>query len=395
MQARGVLDSRAMLELAGAGVQVSSVYERLGGTLGKSQAEIKKMAETGKISAAQAISAIQQELLGKLGETAFGEKAAEDARSHIDGIKNVIKAKLEELQLSIGEKVAPAIVTALGAASTAMTDFLKSADGQATMAALSATLVFIVTTAAKLVSHVGDVVAVLRQAWDVAKTLAPVLAVVAGIFAAWGIGLAVSMIPSLLALGVMLVTVVLPGLIATAAAALVAAAPFIAIGAAVLGLIYVFTHWGEVMAWIGTNVVDGMIGGIENGIGKAVQAAKHLGQSVMNAVKSTLGIASPSVEMAKLGGFAAEGFGQGLDDGTQKHVATAADGLSVATLSGAGSSSGGGSAGGNVVHLTVEVQAPAGGSRQDAEQFAEVIAPAVRREVYSALQDMAIAAGVG
>jgi hypothetical protein len=66
----------------------------------------------------------------------------------------------------------------------------------------------------------------------------------------------------------------------------------------------------------GGNIVDGLVAGIQAGIGRVVAAVTSLGAAAKGALKGILGIASPSKEFAKLGGFTAEGFAEGVDDGT-------------------------------------------------------------------------------
>ena len=63
--------------------------------------------------------------------------------------------------------------------------------------------------------------------------------------------------------------------------------------------------------------VQGFINGIKDstGLTDLWDAAKNIGSTALNAVKSFLGIASPSKEAAKLGRFTAQGFAEGLENG--------------------------------------------------------------------------------
>ncbi len=390
MQAKGALDSRAMMELAGAGVQVSSVYERLGKTLGKSQSEIKKMAESGKITAAQAIQSIQAELLGKLGETAFGQKAEEDARTHIDGITGVIKAQLQDLQITIGDQIAPSITAALSTAANGLRDFLASAQGRDAIDALVVGIGMLANAFIFAVSHIGDFVNFMRDAWDVVKAVAPYVEALAAIFVAWGIGMAVSLLPELVLLGIMMATVIIPGLVAAGIAALAAAAPFIAIGLAVMGAMALIA---EFMPKTGIAVVDGIVDGIKSGIGKIGEAARSIGHTIKAGVEGFLGIRSPSVEMHKLGAFTALGFAGGIAANTN-HVETAADGMSTAAVApvASGASSGGG--GGQNLHFApvINVTAGPGATTKDGEALAAGMEPQLRRMFLSWLEDVATAA---
>ena len=67
----------------------------------------------------------------------------------------------------------------------------------------------------------------------------------------------------------------------------------------------------------GKNFVSGFINGLKDSvsISNLWDAAKNIGSTALNAVKSFLGIASPSKEAAKLGRFTAQGFAEGLENG--------------------------------------------------------------------------------
>lgn len=95
---------------------------------------------------------------------------------------------------------------------------------------------------------------------------------------------------------------------------------------------------------IAGNFIDGLVSGIESGAGLVIDAVKGLGTSAMGAIKGVLGIASPSKEMAKLGGHTAAGFAQGVDKGSGG--AQEAMGDMVTPPQASAPSGGGGSAGG-------------------------------------------------
>ncbi len=128
--------------------------------------------------------------------------------------------------------------------------------------------------------------------------------------------------------------VALGALIATAA---VAAWPFLAIAAVVVGVYEAFTHWSSLVGFVSGlfgalgstisgwaaavstwateaagNLIGGLVNGISSGAGLVWDAIKGLGTGAMNALKHVLGIASPSKEFAKLGLHTARGFTQGL-----------------------------------------------------------------------------------
>lgn len=67
-------------------------------------------------------------------------------------------------------------------------------------------------------------------------------------------------------------------------------------------------------------IVDGMVNGIGGGVGFIVSAANRLAQSALDAIKSVLGIKSPSREMRKVGKWMDEGLVQGIDGGAKEVV---------------------------------------------------------------------------
>lgn len=72
--------------------------------------------------------------------------------------------------------------------------------------------------------------------------------------------------------------------------------------------------FGSVSGFIkcGGDIIGGLLKGIGNGIGSIIDAAKNIGKSLLDGIKGTLGIASPSKEFAKVGMYSDEGLVQGL-----------------------------------------------------------------------------------
>lgn len=68
------------------------------------------------------------------------------------------------------------------------------------------------------------------------------------------------------------------------------------------------------METIGENAAVGLANGINARAQDAINAASALAQAVAATMKSALQIASPSKVMARLGGFVAQGFAQGMED---------------------------------------------------------------------------------
>ena len=74
----------------------------------------------------------------------------------------------------------------------------------------------------------------------------------------------------------------------------------------------------------GVYVVQGFVNGIRDGMKTVWDVAQNLGSTALNAVKSYLGIASPSKEAAKLGEFFGKGFSLGIEDETRNATKSAA-----------------------------------------------------------------------
>jgi len=70
------------------------------------------------------------------------------------------------------------------------------------------------------------------------------------------------------------------------------------------------------MVGIGSEIINGLLDGIESGASAVVARMTALGGAVKGAVKSALGIASPSKVMLELGAYTAQGFEQGVARGT-------------------------------------------------------------------------------
>lgn len=116
----------------------------------------------------------------------------------------------------------------------------------------------------------------------------------------------------------------------------------------------------------GGALVDGFIAGIEAKIGEALAAVTSLGAAAEGALKSALGIASPSKVFAELGAFTGEGFTEGLDASmpTEVNAPELAGGAANDTVPGLAPASAGG--GGDVVHITVEIRMPPGATAKEA-----------------------------
>lgn len=160
--------------------------------------------------------------------------------------------------------------------------------------------------------------------------------------AAAGVAFAVTFAPAVWA-GV----VALGSLVATA---LVAAAPFLAIGAAVALVYEAFTHWDQITAIVsgvfnsvielGANLIQGLVNGITAGAGAVIGAIGGVVSGAIDHAKALLGIHSPSTVFAGIGDNTIAGYTNAVDDGAPEAQAAVAgavspdDALRQAQLSG-------------------------------------------------------------
>jgi hypothetical protein len=126
---------------------------------------------------------------------------------------------------------------------------------------------------------------------------------------------------------------------------------------------------------IATALIDGLVNGISSGVGMVIDAIKGLASSAMGALKSALGIASPSKVFTAYGKFTAEGFAQGTEDGSGRVNDAVASMVEPPALAGAGGSRGGGSKGGNTFNITISGVSNADSLREPA--FLDKLAAAI------------------
>lgn len=122
---------------------------------------------------------------------------------------------------------------------------------------------------------------------------------------------------------------------------------------------------------IASDFIDGLVQGITGGVGRVVSSVKDLGSSAMGAIKGVLGIASPSKEMAKLGGHTAAGFAQGVSAGAGDAQGAMSDMVTPPSpAAGPGPFSSG--KGGGVYNI--EINLSGGASQKDADLVAAALA---------------------
>ncbi len=131
---------------------------------------------------------------------------------------------------------------------------------------------------------------------------------------------------------------------------------------------------------MGSNLIDGIISGLTGGQSVVFDKMSDLADGALKSAKKVLGIASPSREMAKLGGFTAEGFAAGIDQGAGA-ASDAGAGLAFNARSAAASSGGGstGASGGLTVNFASGAINVAGGAGSALDLTEEALALVIEK----------------
>lgn len=154
---------------------------------------------------------------------------------------------------------------------------------------------------------------------------------------------------------------------AAAVATIAATWPLLAIAAAVglvaFGIVKLIQHWDDVKNFFttigaaavdaGKSLIDGFVHSIADGVDRVVNAAKKVGSAAVGALKSLLGIASPSRVMYELGAHVSEGMALGVESGADR-VQDAHETLMPSTQS---ASPQGGNSVQNTFHIDVHIDA--------------------------------------
>ena len=198
--------------------------------------------------------------------------------------------------------------------------------------------------------------------------------------------------------GKLAVTAFAVGLVMLGAVVAVAFAPFVYAGKLITNLVLgVQTEGAKLVDWfrkadfksLGTAVVDGLVDGVKGGVVKVTDAVKGLGRSAKDALKEALGIRSPSKVFADLGRSTAEGFSEGLDDGSGGASSSASNMVRIPQLP-AGAGSRGPLTLAPVIHIHVE-----GGGGGDPQAVAAAVAsPEVLSPFRKALAEVAMSLGL-
>jgi hypothetical protein len=175
-----------------------------------------------------------------------------------------------------------------------------------------------------------------------------------------------------------------------------------------------FETFGTRMQNLGSNIVVGLIDGIDSMLGSLKAKAIAMGEAVLGPFKGVLKIFSPSRVMERLGAFTSEGLAIGIDAnldvvrnasrdmgaavlhpmGVEGQTATV-QGVTADVAHGVlgGVEAGSGASGPSVGDISIQVSVGAAPAGSTPEQLGESVAVRVRRELESLLDGAALAAG--
>lgn len=401
MKSKGVLSMEELRgQLGDAGLDIGAVMDQIGLKLGKSRMEVDKLISTGKVSSDLGIGAILDSIQAQTGKV-LGGAALERSLTTADGALENLKGRFQDLFLAVQSNSGGDAVVRL---TKQLADFIdpKGGSGQRVLATLNG-----------IASAVGSVMSSLQggtlrtildglldgfeAVWPISKAFfggfmagfGEAFGAVKAIFQAFtgGKGPALDMVGIAKALGTAFAWVAVGiGTVVAIIGGLVGAVGLVVvgIGTAVVDLVgwmgttigevmdSMTGHWGE----IGMNIVRGIAVGMTGSIGEIITAAMSVGSSAVQALKTLLGIASPSKVFAELGGYTAEGFTVGLQSGTPA-VSSAASAL-VAPGALREFGGGGASMSGVTVNVTINVDGNADESESLADRVERALPDALR-----------------
>ncbi len=142
------------------------------------------------------------------------------------------------------------------------------------------------------------------------------------------------------------------------------------------------------MEQAGGAIIGGLVNGIKNGAGAAVDAVKQVASDMLNNFIGHFKIGSPSKVMAEMGGHLMSGLGQGIDQGSAGAQASMSDAMSSTPV--AKSSGGGG--GNKSVSVTVAPGAIVISGVQNAQQVADMLPEMFANAVEELMMEKGVAA---
>lgn len=275
--------------LVGTGLDMTSVIDKLSSDLGETPAIIKKKLAEGKIAAADGIGAITSLANGKFGE--LGKSAGfADLGNIVDKVKSTFMRFFEDVDFGplVGEIKG---FLDLFSSSRPAGDAMKSALGGAVQGLLDG-------AKAAFPYIKSAILEVIIFALKMYIAFKPLIAAVKAFFGGSGGDVLIGVFKA--------IWFVVSNLVIA------------------LGYLYSYIYTNVVQAFttladlgmVAAQFIAGLVQGITQGAGMVWDAIKQLATGMISTIKSVLGIASPSRVGKEMGGFTAEGVGEGVEEGT-------------------------------------------------------------------------------
>lgn len=311
----GILQGDELNQLANAGVSIDLIRQKMQKLLGvTSNAEVLKLQEAGKIDADTAISAILQAVMAKTGESALGQRGQEFADKTLDGMAGRLKARGQNLLVTLGQTLVPRVEAALGPLAARLDKFLGSAEGEAAIGKVADGIGTALEFAGKAIEKILPLAQ--RFMSGFIDKLGPALPGLAknaeGFLAALDkpeladamgrFGERLGLVASMVARIGGFVLEVIPALIRLGD---VASRPFDLIRLGASKIIDAAATWGPM-------IIDGLVRGIEAGVGKVTEVASRVAGAVLGQFQKIFNFGSPSKVMQEKGEFASLGFVKGM-----------------------------------------------------------------------------------
>lgn len=375
----GVLQGGDLRQLEQAGISGKLVFDELSKSLGVSVQEVQKLQQAGKITADQGIDAIMKAVKFKLHENDLGDAGKEWANTTLEGFKGQLAGKFDNAMLDIGKLILPnlnhiaqsiqKVFSRLAESGlfqklsdTLVRGFQRVADFvDMHMPEIESLVVGVVGAIISGVEGAIQVINFMNDHWEAVKVSLEVVAV--------GLGLVA---------------------FAFASVAAVVIGPFFFMAAAIGAVVEKVKElsavgtemFNQAMGWA-KNLIDGLVQGIENFAGAALDKVKGFAQSIIDTFSFHMDMHSPSRVFADMGALTVDGFGEGIAaNDTTVQGATADMASSAVQGVGQGNGAGGGAEGGGRSVTFGDIIVNVGGSSSSASD----IAKEVRRELELAFE---------
>lgn len=421
IMSQGKIQGDEMMILAEAGLNTAEAYKQMGMAAGKSVDEIRGMQQAGTLTSDIALPGIIAAVTAMSGGKHAGDAGKKLAESTLGGMAGVLRAKFQNVFIDVSKASTPALMATFRDLSGALTSAFKSQGFQSGLLTAIQAIAGVVRDAVPFVQKfVGSLIDGFSEAWPAMQGALDILFT--------GFGGKQDWMTNVQQFGRTLgkVTAGVVGLATVVGGSLVAGLELASkttetvmflweglitgIGKAVFAISDFFSNLSAKWAAfdfnaMATQVIDGLILGITNGISSVWDAVTGLGTTVIEALKRALGIASPSKETAWVGSM----MGAGIERGFIQSMRAANDNIgraatdiipaiegpvsaSVASgpeMAGAGMGAGLGGAVYQQNSFTITIQQQPG---QSAQEVVDELERRMKRMVDARLEELAIEA---